>query len=166
MGEVISFADRRVLVEAKAPPAALADVRVDAISAAAQFLPTSASSFGNEDKRFNYAGRLSAAMIALLRDVLADVAVNGLPESSDLLLVVATDAPGVEMPDWLREKHPGQITLRIQAWWQDLIVAQDRFHISLNFNDQAVPLVIPFAAVQMFQDAGAEFGLRLAPSVH
>jgi hypothetical protein len=48
----------------------------------------------------------------------------------------------------------------MQHWFDNLVVTQDRFSVTLNFGDNPEPLVIPFDAIKTFVDPSVEFGLR------
>jgi hypothetical protein len=52
------------------------------------------------------------------------------------------------------------MTIVIQHWFDNLVVLDDRFSITLNFNNNPEPLVIPFNAIKTFVDPTVEFGLR------
>jgi hypothetical protein len=57
------------------------------------------------------------------------------------------------------------MTVVIQHWFENLIVTDDGFSITLNFGNQPEPLVIPFDAVRTFVDPSVEFGLRFESHV-
>jgi hypothetical protein len=52
------------------------------------------------------------------------------------------------------------MTIVIQHWFDNLIITEDGFSITLNFGDQPEPIHIPFDAIQTFVDPSVEFGLR------
>jgi hypothetical protein len=52
------------------------------------------------------------------------------------------------------------MTVVIQHWFDNLVVREDGFSITLNFGDQPEPIQIPFDAIQTFVDPSVEFGLR------
>ena len=52
------------------------------------------------------------------------------------------------------------MTVVVQHWFENLVVTEDGFTITLNFGDQPEPMVIPFDAVRTFVDPSVEFGLR------
>ena len=109
---------------------------------------------------FNYGQLMQKAMRSLMADVLGRVADDGLPGDHHFWICFETEHPGVDIPDWLREKYPDEMTIVLQEWFRDLAVTNDRFSVTLNFADQAQTLVIPFAAVRTFVDPSVKFGLK------
>lgn len=113
--------------------------------------------------RLNYGQLMQKAMRRMMADVLGDVADNGLPGEHHFYISFETDHPGVDIPDWLRESYPEEMTIVLQDWFDDLAVTPDRFSVTLNFSNQPQTLVIPFAAVRTFVDPSVRFGLKFDP---
>lgn len=111
-------------------------------------------------KSIDYGNLMHRAMRGLIKTVLRDVAVNGLPGAHHFFITFDTQTEGVQMADWLRSRYPGEMTLVIQHWFDALEVTDEGFSIVLNFGNQPEPLVIPFDAVRTFVDPSVEFGLR------
>jgi len=111
-------------------------------------------------KAIDYGNLMHRAMRGLIQTVLKDVAANGLPGAHHFFITFDTTTEGVEMAPWLRSRYPAEMTLVVQHWFEDLIVTDDGFSITLNFGNQPEPLVIPFDAVRTFVDPSVEFGLR------
>ena len=68
--------------------------------------------------------------------------------------------PSVEISEWLMDKHPNEMTIVIQNWFEGLSVSNDSFTITLNFGDQLEKLKIPFLSIISFVDPSVEFGLK------
>jgi hypothetical protein len=64
------------------------------------------------------------------------------------------------LADWLKDRYPAEMTVVIQHWFDNLVVREDGFSITLNFGDQPEAIHIPFDAIQTFVDPSVEFGLR------
>ena len=111
-------------------------------------------------KSIDYGNLMHRAMRGLIQTVLKDVAANGLPGAHHFFITFDTKTDGVQMADWLRSRYPGEMTLVVQHWFEDLVVTDDGFSITLNFGNQPEPLVIPFDSVRTFVDPSVEFGLR------
>lgn len=108
----------------------------------------------------DYGGMMHRAMQGLIADVLTGVAEGGLPGEHHFFITFDTTEDGVEMADWLRERYPGEMTIVIQHWFDDLQVERDAFSVTLNFGNAPERLRIPFDAVRTFVDPSVEFGLR------
>ncbi len=108
----------------------------------------------------NYGALMHQAMRGLIARVLSDVAQDGLPGEHHFFITFATGHPGVDLPDWLRERYPDSMTIVMQEWFRDLSVDDDGFTVTLNFGNQEVPMTIPFDSILTFVDPSVEFGLR------
>lgn len=111
-------------------------------------------------ERVEYGRMVEAALRTVVRDVLRRVAEHGLTPPHHFYITFRTGHPGVEMPDHLRERYPGDMTVVIQHQYWDLQVDEHGFGVTLSFNDQLQRLWIPFEAVRVFADPGVEFGLQ------
>ena len=111
-------------------------------------------------RSIDYGNLMHRAMRGLIQTVLRDVAAHGLPGAHHFFITFDTTVDRVEMADWLRARYPGEMTLVIQHWFEDLTVSDEGFKVTLNFGDNPERLVIPFDAVRTFVDPSVEFGLR------
>lgn len=108
----------------------------------------------------NYGQLMHQAMRGLIREVLTGVSQDGLPGEHHFFITVTTTAPGVDMADWLRARYPDEMTIVIQHWFDNLVVDENGFAITLNFGNNPEPLYIPYDAISTFVDPSVEFGLR------
>lgn len=108
----------------------------------------------------DYGNLMHEAMRGLIRKVLLDVAKNGLPGAHHFFITFDTDHPDAELADWLSDRYPGEMTVVMQHWFDNLEVGEDGFAITLNFGNQPEPLFIPYDAIKTFVDPSVEFGLR------
>lgn len=111
-------------------------------------------------RSIDYGNLMHRAMRGLIQSVLEDVSVNGLPGAHHFFITFDTTCEGVEIADWLKARYPSEMTIVVQHWFENLVVDDDGFSITLNFGNQPEPLVIPFDAVRTFVDPSVEFGLR------
>ena len=111
-------------------------------------------------RSIDYGNLMHRAMRGLIQTGLRDVAKNGLPGAHHFFITFDTNHPGVAIAEWLKARYPSEMTVVIQHWYENLIVEEDHFAITLNFGNQPEPLVIPFDAVRTFVDPSVEFGLR------
>ena len=111
-------------------------------------------------ERVEYGRMVEAALRTVVRDVLRRLAAEGLPPPHHFYITFRTAHPGVEMPDYLRERYPGDMTIVLQHQYWDLQVEEDGFAVTLSFNDQLQRMRIPYNAIKVFADPGVEFGLQ------
>jgi hypothetical protein len=111
-------------------------------------------------RTIDYGNLMHRAMRGLIQTVLKDVADNGLPSAHHFFITFDTTAEGVEIADWLRARYPQEMTVVIQHWFDNMVVTDEGFSITLNFGNQPEPLIIPFDSLRTFVDPSVEFGLR------
>lgn len=115
---------------------------------------------GEEGSEIDYAGRIERALRGALRELLAEVAEDGLPGENHFYLSFRTDAPGVVLSAELRELYPEEMTVVLQHQFWDLEVDDDCFSVTLKFSGRPQRIAVPFEAMTAFADPCAEFGLR------
>ena len=108
----------------------------------------------------DYGNLMHRAMRGLIQEVLQDVAKDGLPGQHHFFITFDTMQPDVEIPDWLSDRYPEEMTIVVQHWFDNLDVTDEGFAITLNFGDNPEPLYIPYDAIKTFVDPSVEFGLR------
>lgn len=108
----------------------------------------------------DYGNLMHEAMRGLIKTVLKGVKKNGLPGAHHFFITFDTSHPDAELADWLSDRYPGEMTVVMQHWFDNLEIGEDGFSITLNFGDAPEPLFIPFDAIKTFVDPSVEFGLR------
>ncbi|MCB4454357.1 SspB family protein [Leisingera sp. McT4-56] len=111
-------------------------------------------------REIDYGNLMHSAMRGLIRTVLQDIAENGLPGNHHFFITFDTAHPDVELADWLSDRYPGEMTVVMQHWFDNLTVDEEGFAVTLNFGDSPEPLYIPYDAIRTFVDPSVEFGLR------
>ena len=111
--------------------------------------------------KINYSQILKKNMLNVFRDVLKNIEINGLQEGHHIYIAFQTDSKKVVIPDWLKEKHPKEMTIIIQYEYYNFKVKNESFKICLSFNDIKANITVPFDAVISFADPYANFGLKL-----
>ncbi|BBK45167.1 hypothetical protein STVA_51870 [Allostella vacuolata] len=109
---------------------------------------------------FNYPALMDAALRGIVRKVLERTAERGIPGSHHFYISFRTDFPGVEIPDYLREQYPEEITIVLQHQYWGLEVDDDRLAVTLSFRDIHERLVVPWPALTGFADPSVSFGLQ------
>ncbi|CUH66770.1 Stringent starvation protein B [Thalassovita autumnalis] len=108
----------------------------------------------------DYGNLMHRAMRSLIQEVLQGVAENGLPGAHHFFITFDTTHPDAVLASWLKERYPSEMTVVMQHWYDNLLVEEDGFHVTLNFGDQPEPLYVPFDSICTFVDPSVEFGLR------
>jgi len=108
----------------------------------------------------DYGNLMHRAMRGLIQQVLTDVKESGLPGEHHFFITFDTMHPDVEIADWLSDRYPGEMTVVIQHWFDNLDVTDEGFTITLNFGDNPETLYIPYDAIKTCVDPSVEFGLR------
>lgn len=108
----------------------------------------------------DYGNLMHRAMRGLIQEVLENVRETGLPGEHHFFITFDTQHPDVEIADWLSDRYPGEMTVVMQHWFDNLTVTDEGFAVTLNFGDAPEPLYIPYDAIKTFVDPSVEFGLR------
>ncbi len=111
-------------------------------------------------RSIDYGNLMHRAMRGLIQEVLNRIAKEGLPGAHHFFITFDTMHPDVEIADWLSDRYPGEMTVVIQHWFDNLDVTDEGFAITLNFGNSPETLYIPYDAIKTFVDPSVEFGLR------
>ena len=104
---------------------------------------------------------LDKNMLNVFKDILIDIKHNGLSNNNHLYITFSTDHKNVELPNWLKQKYPNEMTIIIQYEYYDLEINKKNFSISLSFNNIKTNLKIDYESIISFADPSANFGLIL-----
>ena len=72
----------------------------------------------------DYKPFLQKAFRSIVREILSDVAKNGLEGESHYFMTFQTDRDDVVIPDFVRTKYPQEISIILQNQFSNLIVLQ------------------------------------------
>jgi len=100
------------------------------------------------------------ALRGVIRAVLSDAAVKGLPGEHHFFITFDTRADGVRMSARLKASYPDEMTIVLQHQFWDLAVGDDDFEVGLAFNGIPERLHVPLKAVKAFLDPSVQFGLQ------
>jgi hypothetical protein len=103
---------------------------------------------------------VETALRGVVRDVLNQTARDGLSGDHHFYLTFRTNLPGVEIPDYLRERFKEEMTIVIQHQFWDLVADDRHFALTLSFNGKPENLSVPFSALTGFFDPSVQFGLQ------
>jgi hypothetical protein len=107
-----------------------------------------------------YQALTDAALRGVVRDALTRAEKQGLIASHHFYITFKTHFAGVDIPDFLREQYPEEMTVILQHQFWGLNVKEDFFEVTLTFKKVPATLHIPFAALTAFADPGVQFGLQ------
>jgi len=117
----------------------------------------------NQEEAFRYDKMVERALRGVVRQALNEVVEDGLVEDHHFYITFYTEHPGVKLPDYLKERYPGEMTIVLQHQFYDLEVDEDRFSVMLSFNNVPERLTIPLSAVTIFADPSVNFALQFQP---
>lgn len=107
-----------------------------------------------------YQALLDAALRGVVRDSLRRIEKQGLIGNHHFYLTFKTGFPGVDIPSFLSEQYPDEMTIILQHQFWGLKVHDDVFEVALTFKKLPATLSIPFQALTKFFDPGVPFGLE------
>jgi hypothetical protein len=107
---------------------------------------------------------VEAALRAVVRQALSEVAEAGLPGNHHFYITFRTGHPGVQVPDYLKARYPAEMTIVLQFQFYDLQVDDNAFSVTLTFNNNPERLIIPLRAITVFADPSVNFVLPFQPA--
>lgn len=107
-----------------------------------------------------YQALADLAMRSIVREALRIVETKGMIGNHHLFISFKTHFPGVDIPDFLKEQYPDEITIVLQNQYWGLAAGDDAFEVTLKFRKVPATLHVPYAALTSFVDKGANFGLQ------
>lgn len=117
----------------------------------------------NTDDMLRYDKMVEGALRGVVRQAIEEVIENGLPEDHHFYITFMTDYPGVDIPDYLRDRYPGEMTIVLQYQFDDLSVDKEKLGVTLSFNNVPERLTVPLAAISIFADPSVNFALQFQP---
>lgn len=112
-----------------------------------------------------YDRMVEQALRGVVRQAIKEVidSKNKLPGNHNFYITFMTDYPGVEIPEYLRERYPGEMTIVLQYQFYDLFVDPEKMGVTLSFNNVLERLQIPLGAITIFADPSVNFALQFQP---
>lgn len=100
------------------------------------------------------------ALRSVVHQAMTKVVQTGLPEEHHFYISFLTHYPGVDIPAYLYEKYPEEMTIVLQHQFFGLTVTDESFSVLLSFNNVRERLTIPFTAITTFADPSVNFALQ------
>jgi len=118
------------------------------------------------DSLIPYDDIVQEALRAVVGSVLGEIQRTGgtLPGAHHFYITFKTHAPGVSIPEHLKQRFDDEMTIVLQNKFWDLAVDTHGFSVGLSFNQMPAKLRIPFAAITAFVDPAVDFGLQFHAS--
>jgi hypothetical protein len=117
-----------------------------------------------DDDILRYDRMVESALRGVVRESIEEVIKHGLPEEHHFYITFLTDYQGVKIPDYLRERYPGEMTIVLQYQFNDLSVDDEKLCVTLSFNNVPERLEVPLAAISIFADPSVNFALQFQPA--
>lgn len=117
----------------------------------------------DDDDILRYDRMVEGALRGVVREAVEEVIEHGLAGDHHFYITFLTDYPGVKIPDYLRERYPGEMTIVLQYQFSDLYVDDEVMRVTLSFNNVPEKLVIPLGAISIFADPSVNFALQFQP---
>ena len=73
-----------------------------------------------------YDKMVEGALRGVVRQAIQEVMKDGLPGDHHFYITFMTDYPGVQIPDYLRERYPGEMTIVLQYQFYELSVDEEK----------------------------------------
>ena len=111
-----------------------------------------------------YEALADKALRSVVKDALKLVEKKGLLGAHHFYLTFKTRDPGVDIPEFLLERYPEEMTIVLQNQFWGLKVSDEGFEVGLTFQKLPATLVVPFSALTAFVDPSVQFGLQFRNS--
>lgn len=112
-----------------------------------------------------YRALTDAALRGVVREAIKRVEKQGLIGAHHFRLTFKTHYPGVEIPEFLLNQYPDEMTIILQHQFWGLKVKENHFEVALSFKKVPATLAIPFGALTSFVDPGVQFVLQFQPEL-
>lgn len=117
----------------------------------------------DEEEVLRYDKMVESALRGVVKKSIQEVIEHGLSGDHHFYITFLTDFPGVKIPDYLRERYPGEMTIVLQYQFEKLKVDDESMQVTLSFNNVPENLKIPLAAISIFADPSVNFALQFQP---
>jgi len=116
-----------------------------------------------DDDILRYDKMVETALRSVVKKSINEVIEHGLPGDHHFYITFLTDYPGVKIPDYLRDRYPGEMTIVLQYQFSDLFVDDEKMGVTLSFNNVPEKLEVPLPAISIFADPSVNFALQFQP---
>lgn len=117
----------------------------------------------DDEDILRYDKMVETALRGVVKSSVEEVIEHGLPGDHHFYITFLTDYPGVKIPDYLRDRYPGEMTIVLQYQFSDLYVDDVVLKVTLSFNNVPEKLEVPLAGISIFADPSVNFALQFQP---
>lgn len=110
-----------------------------------------------------YDDMVEKALRTVVREALDQAAADGLKKNHHFYIGFETNRHDVILPDYVKERHPEEITIVLQHQYWDLATDDVGFTVTLSFDGIHEKLYIPYNALTSFMDPSVRFALQFTP---
>jgi uncharacterized protein len=111
----------------------------------------------------NYDGLIKDSLKYVVKRALEHVAEKGLYGDQHFYITFQTNYKEVEIPDYLLNEYPDELTIVLENQFWNLKVSETYFTVSLNFNSKIESIKVPFDSILEFSDPSEDFVLQFEP---
>jgi uncharacterized protein len=108
----------------------------------------------------DYSLLVDEAMHIIIKKSLQIVAEKSFIGDHHFFISFNTMHKGVKLSKTLRKKYPEEMTIVLQHQFENLIVTDEYFEVTLRFDNTPEQIVIPFKSLTAFADPSVKFGLQ------
>jgi hypothetical protein len=116
-----------------------------------------------DENTLRYDRMVEKALRSVARTAIEEVIENGLPGDHHFYITFLTEYEGVQIPDYLKERYPHEMTIVLQYQFYDLSVDDEFLRVTLSFNNIPEKLVVPMPSITIFADPSVNFALQFQP---
>lgn len=117
----------------------------------------------DEENFLRYDRMVEVALRGVVRQAVEEVIKDGMLGDHRFYITFYTQHPDVQIPDYLKESYPEEMTIVLQYQFYDLEVDDKKMAVSLSFNNVPEHIVIPLEAISIFADPSVNFALQFQP---
>ena len=116
-----------------------------------------------DDNFLRYDLMVESALRGVVETALNEVKDDGMLGDHRFYITFYTQHPDVQIPDYLRESYPEEMTIVLQYQFYDLEVTSEKLSVTLSFNNVPEKIVVPLEAISIFADPSVNFALQFQP---
>ena len=113
----------------------------------------------------NYDSSVQWALLNVVKEALTMMASGAPMGEHHFYITFRTNADGVVLPGYLKEKYQTEITIVLQYQFNDLVVQNTFFTVALNFTGQTEQISVPYHTITQFADPSVDFVLQFNPEL-